>query len=63
MDTLKKNKCLQLAYFTMLMPNINMFKYVNNIYFSKLFLTIYMSIYKIYWLHWIDLWINYKIVL
>jgi hypothetical protein len=40
----------------------NMFKYVNNIYFSKLFFIIYMSIYRIYWLHWIDLWIDYKIV-
>jgi hypothetical protein len=41
----------------------NMFKYVSNIYFSKLFLTIYINIYRIYWLRWIDLWINYKIVL
>jgi hypothetical protein len=46
-----------------LCPTFNMFKYVNNIYFSKKILTICMKIYRIYWLHWIDLWINYKIVL
>ncbi len=30
--------------------------------FQILFLTTYMNIHKIYWLHWIDLWINYKIM-